>query len=316
MTLTTLILAASLAAAAPEATSSATSPARKGADRVTLTRCLVSLVDEAQVPAKEPGALTQLDVHEGDQVTRGQLLARIDDVRTAAALKVATLKLKAAKEEAASDVNVRYARAANDVAKQERAAAEEANRKSANTFAESEVRKMQLEERRTELAIEQSALELRLAGTKAEVGEAEVEAAAEDVERRKIVSPLEGVVVRVNRHVGEWLQPGDPLLHVVRIDKLRVEGLVDATDVTDGQGRVVAEGFAPAEIAGRPVTVRVPLERGRGETFQGKVVFVSPVVQAGGQYRVWAEVPNRKQGEHWLLRPGLLAEMTIHLAGH
>ncbi len=55
--------------------------------------------------------------------------------------------------------------------------------------------------------------------------------------------------------------------------------------------------------AARGQTVRLP----------GKVVFVSPLVQAGDRYRVRAEVENRQQNEHWLLRPGMSASMTIHV---
>ncbi len=318
MTSAPLVLAVAMAlVAGPEAKPPGESPksvpAREVPAHVTLRRCLVSLIDEAQVPAREPGVLTQLDVHEGDRVKEGQLLARIDDLRVQAALKVARLQEKAAKKQASSDINVRYARAAYDLAHWERVSAERANERSANAIAESEVRRRQLEERRAELAIEQSDLELEVAGLQAEVRAAEVGAATEDVARRQIVAPLEGVVVHVSRHVGEWLQPGDPLVHVIRMDRLRVEGLIDATDVLDGQGSVVAEGFAPAELDGRPVTVVVTLERGRREVFQGKVTFVPPVVQAGGQVRVWAEVANRKDAGKWLLRPGLLAEMTLHL---
>ena len=32
-----------------------------------------------------------------------------------------------------------------------------------------------------------------------------------------------------------------------------------------------------------------------------------------GEYRVWAEVVNRAERGHWLLRPGLEVEMTIDL---
>ena len=41
------------------------------------------------------------------------------------------------------------------------------------------------------------------------------------------------------------------------------------------------------------------------------ITFVNPLVQAGGEYRVWAEVVNRQENGEWLLRPGLEAEMTI-----
>ena len=49
-----------------------------GGDPV-LERCLVSLVEEAKVPAREPGVLIQLAVREGDVVKKGAVIAKIDD---------------------------------------------------------------------------------------------------------------------------------------------------------------------------------------------------------------------------------------------
>ena len=44
-----------------------------------LRRCLVSIVEEARVPAREAGVLVGLSVKEGDTVRRGGAIARIDD---------------------------------------------------------------------------------------------------------------------------------------------------------------------------------------------------------------------------------------------
>jgi hypothetical protein len=80
-----------------------------------------------------------------------------------------------------------------------------------------------------------------------------------------------------------------------------------------------AADFSPSEVSSRPVQVSVQLARGRTASFQGKIVFVNPLVDAGGVYRVWADVVNRRDGDQWLLRPGLEADMTIDvgsLAAH
>ena len=52
---------------------------------------------------------------------------------------------------------------------------------------------------------------------------------------------------------------------------------------------------------------------GRAARFNGAVVFISPLVQAGNKYRVRAEVENRTENGHPLLRPGMSATMTIPL---
>jgi multidrug resistance efflux pump len=129
--------------------------------------------------------------------------------------------------------------------------------------------------------------------------EANVAAAGEDVERRLLRAPFEGDVTEIHLHVGEWAEEGKPIMRIVRMNRLRVEGFVKVRDIL------------PADIVGRQVRVEAELAQGSTQTFSGEITFVSPVVQAGGEYRVWAEVANRQERGHWLLRPGLEARMSI-----
>jgi len=266
---------------------------------ISIPHCLVSLIEEAQVPAEEAGVLVELNVREGQQVKTGDLLAKIDDDLAQMQNKVSELQLQVAHEQAANDVNVRYARAAAEVAKAAYEQRLEANQKVPGAVPKGELREYHLKWQSLVLQIEQSELDLRVAGLETQVSAAEVEAAKENVARRHILAPLDGVVVRVNRHAGEWVQPGDQVLHLVRMDRLRVEGFLSAAE------------YMPSQITGMPVTVEVELAAGRKASFEGKVVFVSPLVDAGGEFRVWAEVPNRQDNGFWLLRPGLTATMHV-----
>jgi multidrug efflux pump subunit AcrA (membrane-fusion protein) len=281
--------------------------------QLVLRQCLVSLIQEVQVPAQVAGLLVELPVQEGMSVSVGQLLARIDDSQPMSDHQIAVLKLQAAQEKAKNDISVRYAQAAAEVARIEYEQAYRANQKNPGTISETEVRRLYLAHQRAALGVEQALVDQRLAALEAKVLEAQATAAGIEVQRRRIVSPLDGVVVKIYRRVGEWVQPGDPVAHVVRMDRLRVEGMVPAVPERDREGRLVTRGYSPAEIDRRPISVLVELPGGRRETFTGQVVFVSPLVQAGGQYRFWAEVENRRVGDHWLLLPGLLAEVTVHL---
>lgn len=268
---------------------------------ITRQRCLVSVINEAQVPAKEAGVLSDIPVSEGREVAVGDLLARIDDTQAKMAFRAAQFNFQVAQEKASDDVNVRYSTAAAAVAEAEYLQAVEANKRVPGTVPQAELRRLLLTWRRTQLEIERSQMELRVAGLESKVKEAEVEAALENVRRREIASPLEGVVVEVYRHLGEWVEPGDPVMHVVQMNRLRVETFLDARQV------------APSEVLGRAVVVEVELARGRRQKFQGRLVFADPRVQAGAEYRVWVEVDNRQENGFWLLRPGLEAEMTIRL---
>jgi len=268
---------------------------------VVLPNCLVSLIDEAQVPAQEAGVLTNIKAREGQPVEAGELLAQIDDTKSKMEQRVAMSKLAVAKEKAQDDINVRYATAETAVAEAEYQVNMEANRKVPNSVTQVELNKLLLQWKKSSLSIDKAKLDLRVAGHEANVAQTEVDATAENIDRRKIESPLSGVVVEMHHHLGEWVQPGDQVFHVVRMDRLWVEGYIDASK------------FNRSEIQGRPVTVKVELARGQTESFDGKVVFVKPLTEAGGTYLVRAEVANRKEAGHWILSPGINAQMTIDL---
>lgn len=278
-----------------------TPDSRPSAANVSL--CLITLIEEVQVPAKEPGVLDSLTVREGDQVSKGDVLGQIDKRPAEVQKKVALWQYYAAKDEAESDVNIRYARAGEGVAIYELEDALEANRKVPDTITRSEIRRREYSKLRASLQIEQSELELRLAKMTQGVRNAEVEAANLSIQRRQIEAPLDGDVVEVYKHAGEWVNPGDPVLRIVRMDRLRVEGFLNAKE------------FKPSEVKGRPVAIRVSLARNRVTTLKSTISFVSPEVEASGAYRVWTEVDNSRERENgsWLLQAGLDTEMTIRL---
>ncbi len=300
-----------------------TAPAA-GAPSEPITRedCLITLIDEAQVPAQEPGVLIEMqtpeldetgkqvyrqdadgqlvpqyvEVRPGLQVREGDLLARIDDTRAKMQHRVAEFKLEVAQEEANNDIHIRYSTKSAEVAEAEYHQAESIKK----SIAMWELRRLHLKWQEAFLSIEQAETTQRIAKLNAKVSQAEVEAAGENLQRRSIKSPLDGVVVAVHSHVGEWVQPGDAVLHVVRMNRLYVETYLNANQVN------------PNEVDGRRVSVVVKLARGQTESLQGRIVFASPQLVAGGDFNVRAEVENRLVNGRWLLGPGRNATMTIH----
>jgi multidrug efflux pump subunit AcrA (membrane-fusion protein) len=270
--------------------------------RAILPHCKVSLIDEAEVPAREAGVLVSLNARRGMTVEAGSLLAQIDDLQAQMAKKVAQLEYDVSRKEAENDISVRAAQAASLVAKAEYDEAIEANRRVSGTVTPSEVRRLLLTYNRSRLQIELAQLEFSIVRLNTRTRAAQVEAAENAIQRRRIEAPLSGVIAEVHRHAGEWVNAGDPVLRVVRMDKLRVEGYVDAPQL------------APQEVLQRPVTVVVRLAHGQEERVNSTVGFVSPLVEATGQYRISADINNTATGAHWLISPGMMAEMTIDLA--
>ncbi len=302
----TLALATLLLAVPPVATppvAMTPSPARAAAPTATaeilVPHCLVALIDDVQVPALEAGALASVAVVEGQFVAAGQLLAQLDDRQPRLDKLAAELQRDAALAKAQDDIEVRYAEAAFAVAAAELDRALAIDRKNAGSVTQQEIAKLQLAKRRDELQIERSKLEMRVAKMNADVHQASVKSADNALARRQIVAPLPGVVVNLFHEKGEWIAAGDPVVQVVRIDRLRVEGFLSADEV------------APEEVAGRAVAVEVTLAGGRNARFPGQIVFISPLVQAGNKYRVRAEVENHTENGNPLLRPGMTANLRI-----
>jgi hypothetical protein len=263
-----------------------------------LERCLVSLEEEAKVPAREAGVLVQLTVREGATVSKGDVIAKIDDNQPQMERRKAKAEHDQSLAKAESDVDVRYAQKAQAVAQKASEKAEQSHKSVPGSVTDVERDRLRLEWEKSGLQIEQAALERRLNDLTAAAKGVEVEASENGIERRLIKAPLDGIVVQVFPHQGEWMQPGDPLARVVRTDKLRVEGFVDASK------------WGPDKVRNRPVTVTVMLDNGPQE-FAGRITFVSPLVESG-DFRVFAEVENRQVEGEWLLQAGQTVAMTIH----
>jgi len=261
--------------------------------------CLVSIMDEVEAPAQEKGVLKAIGVEEGQSVSPGQLLAQVDDTQAQLQLEASQAQLQAALTRAKDSVEVRYSQAAFEVAKAEYEQSVEINQKAPGTIPTAEVRRLLLTKHRADLQIDKAILDQKVAQMNAQTHSAEVRAAEDLIQRQKVTAPIEGVVSTVYRHAGEWVSPGDPIFRIIRMDRLWVEGFLDTNQ------------FNPEEVVNRPVTVTAQRARGEVVTFTGRIVYVSPIAQAGARIRVKAEVENRRVGEEWMLRPGMTGKMAV-----
>ena len=143
----------------------------------------------------------------------------------------------------------------------------DANKKVPGTMTQSEVLRRLLDWHKMELSIEKAKKDQVVARLEAKMAEAELHAAEANIERRQIVAPcwfdreghpLDAVVVELNQHVGQWVQIGEPVMRLVRMDRLRVNGVLDAKQ------------YRPSEIQDRPVEIAVTLPRLGRQTFSGQ----------------------------------------------
>lgn len=268
-------------------------------NRDPLKHCKLTIIREISVPAEEAGVLDTLNVKEGQHVEVGEVLASIDKTDAELAILIATHEYAAAKLTAENTLSIQAASAAFEVSKAELQGSQDANNKSAGTVTKTEVRRQGLQAKRAKLQAELATHELKVSNLDARAKYKAWQRAEAALKRRDIMCRINGVVVNLNKHEGDWVQPGETVMRVVQMDRLRVEGDVD--------GRV----HARHEILGRPVRIKVTLTGGGEELLEGKIVYASSIVDSN-EYTVRAEIDNRKlPNGAWLMTPGLDAEIEL-----
>lgn len=278
------------------------SPGRRSSNQFQLEYTQVTLTADGRVnvAAQEAGLITEISVIEGSEVKAGDKIAQINDSKAQAARKVAMAEHEVALAEAENDISVRYARAAAKVAEYDYSAHYEANQRAKKAVPDVELKKLWMTAEKGRLETEKAQLELDVAKLTAKAKEASVEAADDDIHRRRVFSHIDAVVVEIDKHVGEWVNPGDRIMRIVRMNKVRVEGSLPIAVVSQTQ------------LVDRPVTVETTISGNRSVQFKGKIVFVAPELDPSGKYyKVVAEVENREERGAWLLLPGMSPTVTV-----
>lgn len=273
----------------PAQTSANRSPASKGSE-IRLSDCRITLIRLVSLACDRPGVLKRIEVREGDAVAAKKEVARIAD-------EVAAANLAVAEKKGTNDVDVRYGEKARESAELEYRRSAQANQRRKDEGKETiialvEVEKLRLAAEKAVLAVEQARHELALHKLEAEQARAELAAHA-------IVAPFAGIVTRVYKQPGEAVRQGDPIVELVNIDRVRIEGRVSYQELS----RVKVNQSVRVKLQPQPGQ-----PEGETQHFNGRVTFIDPVVDpVTRETRVWAEVENPGNA----LRAGLMAEMTI-----
>jgi macrolide-specific efflux system membrane fusion protein len=262
---------------------------------IEIASAVIKISEEAAVPASQAGVLATVEVKEGQFVEEGQRLAHMIDKDVRLTVERANLEAEIALRKFNNDLNIRYARKSTEVARAELARSLETNEKYPKTVSNSELDRQRLLVEQGELEIKQAEHEHEIAGLTHDIRDNEHRTALDELERRTIMAPLRGMVVEVRRRPGEWVNPGETVARVVRMDRLRAEGFLAAR-------------HARLELVGRKVKVKVVTPEGQKVELPGEIVFVSPEIDPiNSQVRVWADVDNSELK----LRPGMQATLTV-----
>lgn len=154
------------------------------------------------------------------------------------------------------------------------------------------VSKEELEEK--ELEYKLSVAELKRLEIEEQREKIEYKMALENLHKRRLRSPIKGIIIKLFLDKGEYCEPGQPLVHVVDTSRCLFVG-----NVEEWIGRTLRKGQS----------VDLKIRTGsKSITKKGTIVFVSPVVDpASGLLEVKTEFENGDGA----VRPGISGVMLL-----
>jgi RND family efflux transporter MFP subunit len=217
---------------------------------------------DIDVAATEMGRLVRLQVSEGDRVAVGQIVARLNDEVINATLDIAKAGMESSGRLEAAQAELRMH--------------EETLVKLRELLERSHATRREVD--RALAQKDMAAARVKTIVEELRVKTLEFQRTQTQLEQRRVLSPIEGIVTMRYKDEGEFVSPNDPIVvRVVQLDPLLV---------------VFSVPLAEARKLDTEEPVQVQIEAGR-KTVEGVVEFLSPTADAqSGTTHVRVRIPN------------------------
>lgn len=266
----------------------------KATHQILIDGAILKTVEVTSVAAQVQGLLSSVSVREGDRVKVSAPLVAIESTTTELQLQRAKVALDVAQKNFESTIDTDLAQKNFAVAENEFVQAIEANKRVQDVYPPMEVDRLRLVRDRAKLEIDRTVHAKDIAKLEMSKIQIEHQQLADLLDKHQVRAPVSGMVVAVEKRVGEWVEPGTVVLRLVEIDRLRIEGFMQAEQADPKWLDCVAH--VELLISGKPIRTTA------------KLVFISPEVNPiNAQVRVYLDVDNR-DGK---LRPGLRPKVWI-----
>jgi multidrug resistance efflux pump len=261
---------------------------------VSVQNAILKTIELTTISSEVKGKILSIAVVEGSRINAGQFLAKVDDRAAQLEFSEAQINLAIAQSKKESDIDVRLEQKRLAVANVEYERAETANMKTPNTYSLKEIDRLRLVAETAELDVERAQHQRELNDFAFQSAYNQLRQVELMLEKFSVVATSRGTVVSVKKNVGEWVEPGQELFQIINIDRLRIEGFIDVSELS----LVVEEQAAH-------VKVRVGEKE---HEVSGRLIFISPDANpVNRQVRVHLEIDN----PDLLFRPGMRVEAEI-----
>lgn len=266
---------------------------------VIAEECVLRFAAEVDVPARMAGVLETVAVKVNDAVEADQVLAKLNQDQLLIQKRVASLQKKAADEKLADDLELQYAQTALAEATAEldanRSVFDEAN----GSVPLAQLRRLRLAVKRAQLEVDRERKQRRLAQIEIDLRAADLQMLEQRTRLHEVRSPLPGVVLQKYRSPGEWVDTGEPVARIARLDRLHAHCLMSI------------EKLPPHLCRDQAVTVQWEIA-GKSQSLRGRVISVDTEWLSGRRYRFHAEIENKQLEGQWRLLPGTPVRLTVH----
>ncbi len=259
--------------------------------------CPVFVIDSLEIPAQENGMIAKLDLQVNQDVEANQLLGNLDQSAALLEESLTSKQAQVAIAAAMDDSDLKFAQLLVEEASIALSSYEQINSRGSATDAE--MRSKRLSVTQAELKVQHARQTTDQLKLKARLAQASVVAASERLNRLKLVAPFSGTINEVFHHQGEWVQMGQPIVRLIRLDELRVDVYVPI------------QSIEVASLVNASVVITARRAGMESKQFSGRVTHYDPAVSSTGDVRIHASIQNQRVNGHWLLLPGMTANMKI-----
>lgn len=257
---------------------------------------LVRAAADLSVTAHDDGTIVEIHVVPGQMVQKGDLLITMQNSELEHAVAEASQNLLILEQQVATNANYRDAQMSLKIARYQLAVAARNPKQTARDLTDLE-QTVASSELRVELAKSQQArLELELQRDQLLMNQLQNRA-----KRLQVRAPADGTIESLDVNDGQAIHRGKDLLRLVSLEKFKIEFDVPCNEV-----------FAP-QLLQQDVSVTITYPVQSPIQLSGTVTFISSEVDLRGCVLAWAVCNNVRRDGHWLVRPGMRADVNIGL---
>jgi membrane fusion protein (multidrug efflux system) len=260
--------------------------------------------DKLSLASKMLGRITDLFADEGNKVTKGELLVKLDPVDLIAQRDQALSSLKLARNSIQlSEVNLDKAQIDFNRAKEQ--------------FEGKIIPKEQFDHAKS--ALDAAGAELEISKTKVENAQAQLNVINTQLENTEIYSPMNGVVAKRWVLQGDVVQPGQPIFSIYNLDSVWVTANLQETDLAaiklGGKVEINVDSYPSQNFEGRVLQL--------GTNTASEFALIPPSNASGNFTKVTQRIPIRisvrqlnnsgNSGDNVILLPGMSVEIKIKI---